>query len=433
MDKLEQILPDFQKFLIEGKFVPEKNVPFYAYWVRRFLSFSNNNECSDRLDEEVENFIEALTKDKNVADWQIQQAKTALKIYVDDFSQENRLTVLPKEEELDCSDIIHKVRTLMRIKHYAYRTERSYLDWIRRFYSYMVNVKRKNIKVEQLNSQDVKDYLGFLAVKQNVASSTQNQAFNALLFLFRDVLGIELIGLDKTVRAKRGPKLPVVLTPEEVKKIFEHSREKNLLILQILYGSGLRLMELARLRVQDIDFDFNLIYVRGSKGDKDRTTMLPEYVKPDLSAHLEKVKDLHQKDMAAGYGQVYLPGAIERKYPGAAGEWKWQYVFPAANISIDPRSGKVRRHHISEKSIQNAVRDAVSKAEIIKHATVHTLRHSFATHLLMSGVNVREIQDLLGHKNLETTMVYTHVIRDMVSAPRSPLDSLYEKSRTIQA
>ncbi|MBU1121301.1 MAG: integron integrase [Candidatus Omnitrophica bacterium] len=370
-----------------------------------------------------------LNNDKNIADWQIQQAQTALKIYVDDFSNGNRLTGLPKKEAFDCSDIIHKIRTSMRIKHYAYKTERSYIDWIKRFYHYTINVKRKDTKKEQLNSDDVKDYLGFLAVKQNVAASTQNQAFNALLFLFREGLNIELKDLAQTVRAKRGPKLPVVLSLKEVKEIFEHSRDKNLLILQILYGSGLRLMELARLRVQDIDFDFNLIYVRSGKGDKDRTTILPEYVKSNLLDHLERVKSLHQEDIVAGYGQVYLPDAIERKYPGAASEWKWQYVFPSANISVDPRGGKIRRHHISEKSIQNAVRGAVNKAGIIKHVTVHTMRHSFATHLLMSGVNIREIQDLLGHKNLETTMVYTHVMRDMASAPRSPLDKLYENNQ----
>jgi integron integrase len=221
--------------------------------------------------------------------------------------------------------------------------------------------------------------------------------------------------------------LPVVLSIDEVQKIFKHVEGTDLLILQLLYGSGLRLMELARLRVKDIDFVQNLIFVRGSKGDKDRTTILPQTIKGMLEKHLEGTKKLHDQDLAVGYGEVYLPDALERKYPNAAKEWGWQYVFPSSKLSVDPRSGKIRRHHISEKAIQNAVKEGVKKAGIVKHASVHTLRHSFATHLLINGVNIREIQNLLGHKHVETTMIYTHVIRDMVSVPKSPLDSLYNK------
>jgi integron integrase len=271
----------------------------------------------------------------------------------------------------------------------------------------------------------VKDFLSYLALTKRVSSSTQNQAFNALLFLFRDVLKKELGDLSKTVRAKRGQKLPVVLSPEEIQELFKNVTGLNLLIIQLLYGSGLRLLELARLRVKDLDFGQNLIFVRGSKGDKDRTTILPQSVKSILEKHLDGTKKLHDKDLAEGYGEVYLPDALERKYPNAPKEWGWQYVFPASKLSVDPRSGKVRRHHIAEKTIQNAVKEAVKKAGIVKHASVHTLRHSFATHLLMNGVNIREIQNLLGHKHVETTMIYTHVIRDIVNVPKSPLDSLY--------
>jgi integron integrase len=241
------------------------------------------------------------------------------------------------------------------------------------------------------------------------------------------VLKTELGDLSKTVRAKRGQKLPVVLSPEEVQALFKHVKGLDLLILQLLYGSGLRLLELARLRVKDVDFGQNLIFVRGSKGDKDRTTILPQTVKNILKKHLDEVKKLHDKDLAGGYGEVYLPDALERKYSNAAKEWGWQYVFPSPKLSVDPRSGKIRRHHITDKTIQNAVKEAVQKAGIVKHASVHTLRHSFATHLLMNGVNIREIQNLLGHKHVETTMIYTHVIRDVVSVPKSPLDSLYIK------
>ena len=219
-----------------------------------------------------------------------------------------------------------------------------------------------------------------------------------------------------------------MLTIDEVKKIFKHLKGLDLLTVQLLYGSGLRLMELIRLRVKDIDFDSNLLFVRGSKGDKDRSTILPGYIKPQLQLHLEKVKALHEKDLKSGYGDVYLPDALGRKYPNAGKEWGWQYVFPSSKLSVDPRSGMIRRYHMSEKTIQNTVRDAVKKAGIVKHATVHTLRHSFATHLLQNGVNIREVQSLLGHKNVETTMIYTHVIRDMSNAPQSPLDALYDKN-----
>ena len=286
-------------------------------------------------------------------------------------------------------------------------------------------MKKKDIRVDGLDSDDVKDFLSHLALTKRVSSSTQNQAFNALLFLFRDVMKTELGDLSKTVRAKRGQRLPVVLSPEEVQSLFKNVKGLSLLILQLLYGSGLRLLELARLRVKDIDFGQNLIFVRGGKGDKDRTTILPQTVKSILEKHLDGTKKLHDRDLAGGYGEVYLPDALERKYPNAAKEWGWQYVFPAPKLSVDPRSGKIRRHHITEKTIQNAVKEAVKKAGIVKHASVHTLRHSFATHLLMNGVNIREIQILLGHKHVETTMIYTHVVRNMLSVPKSPLDNLF--------
>ncbi|MBL7081800.1 MAG: integron integrase [Candidatus Omnitrophica bacterium] len=317
------------------------------------------------------------------------------------------------------------MREAIRVKHYSFSTERTYLDWAKRFFHYLTRVKNKKISPQALNSSDVRDYLTHLAIKLRVSSSTQNQAFNALLFLLRDVLKIEVKELDKTVRAKRGLKLPGVLTVEEVKKLFKNIDEKNSLIVQLLYGSGLRLMEVARLRIKDIDFDNDLIIIRNGKGDKDRITMLPVYLKRPLQKHMEKVRKLHEEDLAGGYGETYLPDALERKYSHAAKEWGWQYVFPARALSVDPRSGKIRRHHIHPSSIQKTVKNATRKAGIAKHASVHTLRHSFATHLLMNGVNIREIQELLGHKNIETTMVYTHVLRDMSNVPKSPLDNFY--------
>lgn len=292
----------------------------------------------------------------------------------------------------------------------------------KRFFSYIAEIKKTDTFA--CDGEDVKNFLSHLALIHKVSSSTQNQAFNALLFLFREVLKQDLDDLAGTVRARRGMRLPVVLSVEEVKALFAYLAGKGLLVAQLLYGSGLRLMECARLRVKDIDFDGNPLYVRSGKGDNDRTSVLPESVKEGLKGHLEEVKTLHEKDLAAGHGEVYLPDALDRKYPGMGKSWGWQYVFPAQQLSVDPRSGKIRRHHISEKAIQSAIKSALRKAGIVKHASVHTLRHSFATHLLMNGVNIREIQDLLGHKNVETTMIYTHVLRDMSRAPKSPLDLL---------
>ena len=278
--------------------------------------------------------------------------------------------------------------------------------------------------VAELGTDDCKNFLSYLALKEKVSASTQNQAFNAILFLFRHVLCKDMGNMVETVRAKRGQKLPVVFSVDEVKRLLACLNGRDLLIAGLLYGSGLRLMELARLRVKDVDMDLNTLTVRSGKGDKDRTTILPAAVKDQLKNHLAEVKKLHENDLANGHGDVHLPEALSRKYPNAGKEWAWQYVFPATNLSVDPRSGKVRRHHISDAAIQNIIKKAIRKAGISKFATVHTLRHSFATHFLMNGVNIREVQELLRHKNVETTMIYTHVLRDISHAPKSPLDCL---------
>ncbi len=424
-----RILPEFQDFLLSRSLVPAKNAPFYAHWVSKFLAFSNNNQDLGP-DLRVEKFLNQLKSQRKTADWQAKQADEALRLYIHHFLDGKTSVLSPNAQQEgfpDTSRALSEMREAMRIKHYSYRTERSYLEWAKRFIDYTSKVKKKDIRAAGLESGDVKDFLSFLALTKGVSSSTQNQAFNALLFLFRDVLKKDLGDPSKTVRAKRGQRLPVVLSPEEVQSLFKRVIGLNLLILQLLYGSGLRLLELARLRVKDVDFGQNLIFVRGSKGDKDRTTILPQTVKSSLEKQLDEAKKLHDKDIAAGYGEAYLPDALDRKYPNAAKEWGWQYIFPSSKLSVDPRSGKIRRNHITEKTIQNTMKEAVKKAGIVKQASVHTLRHSFATHLLMNGVNIREIQNLLGHKHVETTMIYTHVIRDMVSVPKSPLDNLYNK------
>lgn len=423
------ILPDFQKYLIENKLASSGHIPFYALWVSKFLSFTNEHQDMN-IDLRITAFLDSLEREKKLTDWQVEQANNAVRLYITHFlagdTSSLSLNVASDSRNRfpNCQEVRKKLQETLRIKHYSYSTERTYLDWFQRFYTYVTDTKRKDWQEQGVDDTDVRDFLGHLAIRQRVSSSTQNQAFNALLFLFRDILKINLQDLSKTVRAKRGPKIPTVLTQDEVRNLLNQLTGRDILMVQLLYGTGMRLMELARLRVQDLDFGLNSIVVRASKGDKDRVTVMPEAVKEGLKEHLTHVMKIHEKDLEKGYGEVYLPDALDRKYPNAAREWSWQYVFPAFSLSIDPRSGKVRRHHVSPSAIQKMVAGAVRKAGIVKRASVHTLRHSFATHLLMNGVNIREVQELLGHKNVDTTMIYTHVLRNMSKAPASPLDTL---------
>jgi integron integrase len=413
------VLPEFQKLLSERNLVPAKQIPFFALWARRFLSYSKGMEAMP-LGLRLDRFLKHTSLQENAQEWQLEQAERAVRLYAVHFGGEAPAGEGPPPAG-GYEDCAARLKEALRLRHYAYTTERSYLDWFRRFHDYVHAVKKQE---GGYTAEDVRDFLSRLALVDRVSASTQNQAFSALLFFFRDVLGVGLGDMDKTVRAKRGVRVPTVLTVEETKSLLAAMSGETLLLAQLLYGGGLRLMEALRLRVQDIDFGSHSVVVRGGKGDKDRRTILPRTVVECLRAHLVKVKVLHEKDLSLGHGEVYLPDALERKYPGAGRDWVWQYVFPARGLSVDPRSGKVRRHHLSAKAIQTAVSLAARRAGLAKHATVHTLRHSFATHLLIKGVNIREIQELLGHKHVETTMVYTHVLRGLNRAPVSPLDEM---------
>jgi integron integrase len=313
--------------------------------------------------------------------------------------------------------LLDQVQAVLRVKHYSIRTERVYLDWIKRYILF-----HNKTHPAEMGAAEVEAFLSHLAVAGKVAASTQNQAKSALLFLYREVLALELPWLENVTQAKTPQRLPVVLTVSEVKSVLNRLDGTLWLMASLLYGGGLRLMECVRLRVKDVDFEIRQITVREGKGFKDRVTMLPETSIAPLQAHLARVRARHDEDVAEGYGAVYLPYALERKYPNAAKEWGWQYVFPARSLSVDPRSGVTRRHHVDEKGLQRAVKRAAVEAGIAKPATPHTFRHSFATHLLQSGYDIRTVQDLLGHKDVQTTMIYTHVLNRGGRGVTSPLD-----------
>ncbi|MBI3654575.1 MAG: integron integrase [Acidobacteria bacterium] len=315
------------------------------------------------------------------------------------------------------SELLNAVRGIIRAKHYSYRTEEAYLDWIKRFI--LFHDKRHP---KDMSEPEVTRFLTHLAVDKQIAASTQNQAMAAILFLYKEVLKQPLDWLDDVVRAKQPERLPVVLTKEEVRSLLHQLKGEKWLIASLLYGAGLRLLEALRLRVKDVDFGYNQIVVRDGKGHKDRITMLPVALKEPLRKQLKSVKALHEADLAEGFGAVYLPYALERKYQKANRQWGWQYLFPSRQRTLDPRSGLSRRHHLSESAIQSAVHQAVQKAGIVKPASCHTLRHSFATHLLEAGYDIRSIQELLGHQDVSTTMIYTHVVQRGSAVVRSPMD-----------
>jgi integron integrase len=346
--------------------------------------------------------------------------------------------------QTDKPKLLDRAQALLRTRHYSIRTEQAYLDWIRRFVEFHAvripggagdagsktqargagYIKWRH--PEEMGEAEISQFLSYLATKRDVAVSTQNQALSALLFLYQQVLGRKLGSFVGLERVQKPAKIPVVFTKAEARAVLAQMKGDYRLMAELLYGAGLRLMECVRLRVKDIEFGYNRIIVRDGKGLRDRVTMLPARLKEPLRVHLGQVRELHQHDLARGGGNVYLPFALERKYRSAARSWAWQYVFPAAKLSVDPRSDGelpvVRRHHVLEKNLQNAVKVAIREAGVIKAASCHTFRHSFATHLLENGTDIRSVQELLGHKDVATTMIYTHVLNRPGIGVKSPLD-----------
>jgi len=438
--------------------IPAEERKWYLHWIKEFALYLNNIPLQNCSAADVNNFLDTLSKNSNIEIWQVEQAKSALRLLCREFLKLSWATppspkpgpspTIPSPAGTDiipvhprppvvkgtpqgeisheghrhevpgqADHIIKKLRTEIRYLHYSIRTEQTYMQWVRRFMQF-----HKRNPVEHLSSADVRSYLEYLAVNRKVSASTQNQALNALVFLFEHVLKKELGVIGEFTRAKRPIRIPVVLSREEVNKLLSALPRPYSLMAGLLYGSGLRLMECVRLRVKDIDFAQNQIVIRDGKGQKDRITMLPKRFHEALKKQMEYAKGLHEKDLEKGFGEVYLWASVERKYKCAAKEWIWQYVFPSGNLSVDPRSGKVRRHHINENALQKELKKTVSELSIHKKVSCHTLRHSFATHLLESGYDIRTVQELLGHADVSTTMIYTHVLNTPGLAVRSPVD-----------
>ncbi len=425
--EVEKRLAGFAGHLLKNRLADEKHGRYMVGWVRRFLASAPPvpNATSDEC---LQAYLRELEMERHEP-WQVEQARQSVAAWFawrrgqENAAAEVKLA-LGADRTADPARALDVLIQTLRVRHYSYRTERTYVDWVRRFFDYLVSTGNVSDGRPVLTNGTFQAFISHLAMRMHVAANTQNQAFASVLFLYRDVLGLEVGELEDTVRAKRGQRLPTVLSVDEVRSLFDKLDGTPRLMAELIYGGGLRVMECCRLRVKDVDFGMNQIMVRGGKGDKDRATLLPERLRPVLERHLERVRGLYELDRKAGVAGVHMPDALERKLPRASTEWGWFWLFPCRDLSVDPRSNIVRRHHASDVSVQRAIAQAVGKAGIAKRVTPHTLRHSFATHLLVSGVDIRQVQELLGHANVETTMIYTHVAKGLRAPPKSPLDQL---------
>ncbi len=445
-------LEAFREHIQSRRLVHVLQVPYFIKWATAFLRFCEAPERATA--DKIPDFAHSIKNTPGMRGWQAHQAANAARLYLQFIKTQDRPGGAPPARAADVpakakatasapevqaeqpagphdgraasdtpgswDEAFNALRYRLDVQHYSPKTCDTYLYWAERFQDYLDRPAPAG-----LGSNDAKDFLTHLALHERVSASSQNQAFNALLFFFRHALQVDLSGLGDTIRARRKKTLPVVLSRDEVRRLLKAmGGGMTHLMARLVYGSGLRLMECVRLRVQDLDFDQRQVLVRSGKGDKDRATLLPQALVEPLQRHLDRVKKTHQADLSAGLGEVYLPDAIGRKYPNAGKDWRWQYVFPSKTLAEDPEKGVIRRYHTAESTLQKAVASATRQGGIAKRAGVHTLRHSFATHLLEDGVNIRIIQDLLGHRHIETTMIYTHVMRKNIDGVKSPLDAM---------
>jgi len=410
------MLKAYEIFLNKKGNIKPQYIPYYLKWVSDCYNFLNQPLSARLNSDQKRQFLKDMGK--KYEEWQVNQADTALRLYDYFLSQ----TQLPERGDISSDkeswrSLEEKMREALRLRHRSLSTEKTYLLWLKNFKDF-VNYKSP----DQLDGTDLQDFLSQLAVEKRVSPSTQNQALNAIVFFYRHVLDKNIEQVLSAVRAKQKRHLPVVLTTREVQNIFDQMSGTTKLMAMLIYGAGLRLQECLQLRVKDIDLEQSTIIIRSGKGDKDRRTVLPDALKNDLIHHLSEIRSFYDQDRQNEIPGVWLPEALEKKYPNAGKEWGWFWVFPSKSLSIDPRNNIVRRHHVHPSLLQKAFKVAVGKAGITKQPSVHTLRHSFATHLLEKGYDIRTIQELLGHKNLQTTMIYTHIATKNVLGVRSPLD-----------
>jgi integron integrase len=411
----------FASYLHDRCLISERLIPFYEKWVSSYLEVLPRLAVSPEDTGGITAFASHLSPTHK--EWQVSQARRAIRLYLQYRSQPQypcpRIAPSAPPRELAHAVMLEELSKVTRLMHLSRRTDHAYRGWVSRFLAY-VGAK----KPSSIDDGDVRAFLSHLAVDRKVAAATQRQAFNAVLFLYRHVLNVPVRGLETVVRAKLGKSLPVVLSVDEVRKVLAHLRGTERLMAIIIYGAGLRLNECLELRVKDIDFDRGCLAIRSGKGNKDRETVLPESVVPALRRHLDAQKIRYLQDRARNVEGVCIPESLARKYPGAGSEWGWFWVFPSDRLSVDPESGLVRRYHVLPTTLQRAFKLAVARAGIVKNATVHTLRHSFATHLIERGYDIRTIQELLGHSDVSTTMIYTHVATKNKLGVSSPANAL---------
>ena len=460
MKKLPSALLSSYQSLLVSKNIPQGYHAHYSKWLRYYLDFCNKYDFNESKPKSLPAFIGKLKEKKQTAVQQ-KQADLAIRFYYelirpefDDTLQKStpkqQVPVIIKEKQKsfqtplaadkmhptsDKSDrspktavqkghnekwnvALNDLANEIKVRHYSPKTLKSYSTWVRKLQYFC-----KSKDPADLSTADVKEFLTFLAVKQKVSSSSQNQAFNALLFWFRHILNKEFGEIDGVVRAKRKPYIPVVLSRQEINAVSANLKYPYDLIVKLLYGCGLRLFECLNLRVQSLNFDFGVLTVHDGKGKKDRTVPLPQSIMPDLKAHLKKVKKLHELDLAEDYAGAFMFDAIEKKYKNCAREFVWQWFFPAKTLTFVPETGEFRRYHLHETHVQKAIKRAVKKTKIPKRATAHTFRHSYASHLLQANYDIRTIQELLGHSDVRTTMIYTHTVKSLtIKEAKSPLD-----------